>query len=116
MTAIVLCDDKTRRDGPHELSVHEYADGTPIAFHTLATAVLDDPTTNIVEADVNEHGVVEQLGDAVLNHGRNKRFATPDQKLALTRDASQLSVPRLRHAVRPLRTTPSGRIPAPRPY
>ncbi len=45
--------------------------------------MLDDPTTNIVEADVNEHGVVEQLGDAVLNHGRNRRFATPDQKLAL---------------------------------
>ena len=44
VTAIVLCDDKTRRDGPHELSVHEYADGTPIAFHTLQQ-VLADPTT-----------------------------------------------------------------------
>ena len=82
MTAIVLCDDKTRRSGPHERSVHEYADGTPIAFHTLQQ-VLDDPTTTIVEADVNEHGVVESLGDAVLNHGRSRRFATPDQKLAL---------------------------------
>ena len=82
VTAIVITDRHTADNGPHANSVHEYSDGTPIAFHTLQ-AVLDDPTTTIVEADVNEHGVVESLGDAVLNHGRNRRFATPDQKLAL---------------------------------
>ena len=81
--------------------MHEYADGTPIAFHTLQQ-VLADPTTSIIEADINEHGVVESLGDAVLNHGRSKRFATPDQKLGVAGDASQLSVPRLRHPLRPL--------------
>ena len=37
VTAIVICDRQTATDGPHERSVHEYADGTPIAFHTLAT-------------------------------------------------------------------------------
>jgi hypothetical protein len=82
VTAIVLCDRTTVDNGPHTNSVHEYADGTPIAFHTLQQ-VLDDPATTIVEADVNEHGVVQSLGDAVLDHGRNRRFATADQKLAL---------------------------------
>ena len=82
MTAIVITRSPDADSGPHGQSVHEYADGTPIAFHTLQQ-VLDDPTTTIVEAEVNEHGVVESLGDAVLNHGRSKRFATPDQKLAL---------------------------------
>ena len=58
----------------------------PMAPRSPSTPSQQCSTTrprSIVEADVNEHGVVESLGDAVLNHGRNKRFATPDQKLAL---------------------------------
>ena len=76
VTAIVLCDDKTRRRRTPRQLVHEYADGTPIAFHTLQPCSTTRRRT-IVEADVNEHGVVESLGDAVLNHGRNNGSPPP---------------------------------------
>jgi hypothetical protein len=81
-TVVVITDHKTATKGPHDGSVHEYCSGTPVAFDTLQD-LLDDPDTTVVEARVNDHGVVTGLGDEVLDHGRRKRFATPGQKLAL---------------------------------
>ena len=83
VTAIVLCDQQDRyQRTPRQQSVHEYADGTPVAFHTLQQ-VLADPTTKHRRSGGQRARRRRTLGDAVLNHGRNRRFATPDQKLAL---------------------------------
>jgi hypothetical protein len=81
-TVIVITDQQTVRDGPHDGSVHEYSSGSAVAFDTL-TALLDDSDTDVVEAIVNEHGIVTGLGDEQLDHGRTRRFATAGQKLAL---------------------------------
>ena len=81
-TVVIITDQRTADAGPHDQSVHEYADGSPVAFDTLAD-LLAEPTTATVEAIVNDHGVVQSLGDEVLDEGRNNRCATPAQRLAL---------------------------------
>jgi len=81
-TVVIITDDKTARHGPHDQSVHEYADGTPVGFDTLHD-LLAEPATETIEAVVNQHGVVQTLGDANLNLGRSTRFASKEQRLAL---------------------------------
>jgi hypothetical protein len=81
-TVVVITDQQTSESGVHDESVHEYADGTPVAPATL-TDLLDDDDTTIIAATVNEHGMVTALGDEPLDHGRGRRFASEAQRLAL---------------------------------
>jgi hypothetical protein len=81
-TVVVITDEQTATSGVHDESVHEYADGTPIAPATL-TDLLDNDDTTIIAATVNEHGMVTALGDEQLDHGRDRRFASEAQRLAL---------------------------------
>ena len=83
VTAIVITRSTRRRPADRTTSRCTSTPMAPRSPSTPCNRCSSDPTTTIVEAEVNEHGVVESLGDAVLNHGRSKRFATPDQKLAL---------------------------------
>jgi hypothetical protein len=81
-TVVVITDEQTATSGVHDESVHEYADGTPVAPATLSD-LLDDDDTTIIAATVNEHGMVTALGDEPLDHGRDRRFASEAQRLAL---------------------------------
>jgi hypothetical protein len=81
-TVVVITDQQTATSGVHDESVHEYADGTTVAPSTL-TDLLDDEDTTIVAATVNEYGMVTALGDEILDHGRDRRFANEAQRLAL---------------------------------
>ena len=116
VTAIVLCDRPDRRQRTPRrgrctnMPMAPRSPSTPSNRCSTTRPRTSSKPTSTSTASSN------QLGDAVLNHGRNKRFATADQKLASAGDASQLPVSRLRHALRPLRTTPPRRIPAPRQH
>jgi hypothetical protein len=81
-TVVVITDQQTSESGVHDESVHEYADGTPVAPGTL-TDLLDDDDTTIIPATVNAHGMVTSLGDETLDHGRDRRLASEAQRLAL---------------------------------
>jgi hypothetical protein len=81
-TVVVITDEQTATSGVHDESVHEYADGTPVAPATL-TDLLDDDDTTIIAATVNEYGMVTALGDEPLDHGRDRRLASEAQRLAL---------------------------------
>jgi hypothetical protein len=81
-TVLVITDQTTMNEGPHEASVHEYGSGTPAAPSTVQN-LSDDPDVSVIPVIVNDHGVVLALGDQPLDLGRHQRFASQAQRWAL---------------------------------
>ena len=68
----LLSDARTMRDGPHDHTVCETGDGHPLPVETMRRHGCDATITPVVIDD-----------DVVLNMGRTRRLATPEQRRAL---------------------------------